>query len=177
MKAVAFGERPSLIQLTELLHSGPDALTVGRGRVQVDVPRSVRDVLTRIAEVLVSGRGVAIVPVDHELTTTEAAGLLGVSRPTLIKLLEAGEIGYCRPNSSRRIPLDQVLAYRDRRGQTRRAILDANVLIPNALCDFLLRLAENDLYQPRWSPIILDSPRSLGARAAHAPSSTRRPGR
>jgi excisionase family DNA binding protein len=99
-------------------------LAVSRGGAQVDVPLSVRDVLTRIADVLASGRGVAIVPVDRELTTTEAAGLLGVSRPTLIKLLEAGEIGYSRPNSSRRIPLDQVLAYRDRRGQARRAILD-----------------------------------------------------
>ena len=39
------------------------------------------------------------------------------------------------------------------------AILDANVLIPNALCDFLLRLAEEDLYQPRWSPSILDEVR------------------
>jgi hypothetical protein len=32
------------------------------------------------------------------------------------------------------------------------AVLDANVLIPNALCDFLLRLAEEELFQPRWSP-------------------------
>ena len=39
------------------------------------------------------------------------------------------------------------------------AILDANVLIPNALCDFLLRLAEEELYQPRWSPAILDEVR------------------
>lgn len=39
------------------------------------------------------------------------------------------------------------------------AVLDANVLIPNALCDFLLRLAEEELYQPRWSPAILDEVR------------------
>jgi len=39
------------------------------------------------------------------------------------------------------------------------AVLDANVLIPNALCDFLLRLAEEELYQPRWSPVILDEVR------------------
>lgn len=39
------------------------------------------------------------------------------------------------------------------------AVLDANVLIPNALCDFLLRLAEEELYQPRWSPDILDEVR------------------
>jgi len=39
------------------------------------------------------------------------------------------------------------------------AVLDANVLIPNALCDFLLRLAEEELFQPRWSPTILDEVR------------------
>jgi excisionase family DNA binding protein len=108
-------ERPSLAELASLLHDGSGELAVNRGGAPVVVPPSVRDVLTRIADVLASGRGVAIVPVDRELTTTEAAGLLGLSRPTLIKLLEAGEIGYSRPNSSRRIPLDQVLAYRDRR--------------------------------------------------------------
>ncbi|MBT8224393.1 MAG: helix-turn-helix domain-containing protein [Dactylosporangium sp.] len=120
----AENERLSLVALTELLHEGTGALAVSSGGAKAEVPRSVRDVLTRIADVLASGRGVAIVPVDRELTTTEAASLLGVSRPTLIKLLESGEIGYSRPNSSRRIPLDQVLAYRDRRSQTRREILD-----------------------------------------------------
>ncbi|MBT8225040.1 MAG: PIN domain-containing protein [Dactylosporangium sp.] len=39
------------------------------------------------------------------------------------------------------------------------AVLDANVLIPNALCDFLLRLADEDLFQPRWSLTILDEVR------------------
>ncbi|MFC7527616.1 excisionase family DNA-binding protein [Actinoplanes sp. GCM10030250] len=117
-------ERPLLAELAGLLHDGTGDLVISRGGAQVDVPLSAREVLTRIADVLASGRGVAIVPVDRELTTTEAAALLGVSRPTLIKLLEAGEIGYIRPSSSRRIPLEQVLAYRDRRAQTRRAILD-----------------------------------------------------
>ena len=118
------GEDPALGQLVELLHGGGDALTVDRDGARAEIPLSVRHVLMRVADILASGRGVAIVPVDRELTTTEAAGLLGVSRPTLIKLLEAGEIGYSRPNSSRRIPLDEVLAYRNRRRQTRRAILD-----------------------------------------------------
>ena len=46
------------------------------------------------------------------------------------------------------------------------AVLDANVLIPNALCDLLLRLAEDDLYQPRWSALI------LGEERRHVPVSS-----
>lgn len=38
-------------------------------------------------------------------------------------------------------------------------VLDANVLIPNALCDLLLRLAEEDVFVPRWSDTILDEVR------------------
>jgi excisionase family DNA binding protein len=117
-------ERAALVRLADLLHEGNGrSLTLLRGGVEAELPRSVRDVLMRVAEVLASGRGLAVVPVDRELTTREAADLLGVSRPTLIKLLDAGEIGYSRPNSSRRIPLEQVLAYKERRSRKRRELL------------------------------------------------------
>lgn len=39
------------------------------------------------------------------------------------------------------------------------AALDANVLVPNALCDLLLRLADESVFQPRWSNQILDEVR------------------
>jgi predicted nucleic acid-binding protein len=38
-------------------------------------------------------------------------------------------------------------------------VLDANVLIPNALCDLLLRLAEEEVFLPCWSAEILDEVR------------------
>jgi predicted nucleic acid-binding protein len=47
-------------------------------------------------------------------------------------------------------------------------VLDANVLIPNALCDLLLRLAEEDVYLPRWSDAILDEVRRNLPRVAPA---------
>jgi excisionase family DNA binding protein len=117
-------ERSALSSLVELLqHPRSRTLTVLSGDTQAEVPASVQSVLTQIAEILASGRGLAIMAIDRELTTREAADLLGISRPTLIKLLDAGEIDYTRPNSSRRIPLDQVLAYRERRSRKRRQIL------------------------------------------------------
>ncbi|MBL7620609.1 MULTISPECIES: PIN domain-containing protein [unclassified Frankia] len=49
------------------------------------------------------------------------------------------------------------------------AVLDANVLIPNALCDLLLRLAEEQVFVPRWSAHILDEvARNLPAQSRSA---------
>ncbi len=41
-------------------------------------------------------------------------------------------------------------------GSSRRVVLDANVLVPNALRDILLRAAEAGLYEVRWSATTLD---------------------
>lgn len=53
-------------------------------------------------------------PPDELLTTQEAADLLGVSRPTLIRLLDDGRIPYVRPNRHRRMRLADVVAHRAR---------------------------------------------------------------
>jgi len=117
-------ERAVLIRLADLLDEDDGrSLALTRGGIEMELPDSVREVLTRVVEVLASGRGVAVVPVDQELTTREAADLLGFSRPTLIKLLDAGELSYSRPSSSRRILLEQVLAYKKRRSRKRRELL------------------------------------------------------
>ena len=58
------------------------------------------------------------------LTTHQAVRLLGVSRPHLIKLLEEGKIPYSKVGSHRRILLEDVLRYREKRGQERQGALD-----------------------------------------------------
>lgn len=118
------GEFPALRRLVELLdNSTHEALTIIGGRSKADLPESVRELLTQVAETFTSGRALVVLPLDRELTTREAADLLGISRPTLIKLLDAGEIAYSRPNSSRRIPLEHVLAYKQQRSHRRRELL------------------------------------------------------
>ena len=73
-----------------------------------------------------AGKAITVAPLDQRLTTQEAADFLGISRPTLVKLLEQGEIPYERPAAGRhrRVLLSDVLEYQIRKRQQRRSTLD-----------------------------------------------------
>lgn len=90
----------------------------------IDLPEPLGEVLAEAVSILGQGQAVAIAAQNAELTTGEAAELLGVTRPTVVKLMEDGVLPFTRPNSSRRVPLQDVLAYKESRKQTRRKILD-----------------------------------------------------
>ena len=57
------------------------------------------------------------------LTTKQAADLLGVSRPFLIKQLDAGEIGYRNVGMHRRILFRDLMEYKERTSRKRRETL------------------------------------------------------
>lgn len=99
------------------------ARIVGPDGIETELPESLYAVLLRAAQELRRGRAVSILPVGMELTTQQAADLVNVSRPFLIRLLEAGQIPYHRVGTHRRIRLDDLLAYRRRRSEERRAML------------------------------------------------------
>jgi excisionase family DNA binding protein len=81
----------------------------------------------QILQAMAQGDGVAVLPLDAELTTQQAADLLGVSRPSLIKLLEEGAIAFRTLGVHRRLKAADVFAYRKTRDAKRRRILDKMV--------------------------------------------------
>ena len=97
---------------------GHPYLTDPAGRRLV-VPEVIYDAFRDLLDALARGQAVTISCHGTELTTQQAADLLGVSRPTLIRLLDAGEIPSTRPNKHRRIKLADVEAYRQRRAVSR----------------------------------------------------------
>lgn len=106
------------------------------------LPPEVFEVLRDVLEAMAQGQAVTIAPVHQRLTTQEAADLLGISRPTVVKLLEAGEIPFEQPGRHRRVRLADVLAYRERASVERRAALDRMVELAD----------EADLYELTATP-------------------------
>jgi excisionase family DNA binding protein len=106
------------------------------------LPPEVVEVLRDVVEAMAQGQAVTIAPVHQRLTTQEAADLLGISRPTVVKLLESGEIPFEQPGRHRRVRLADVLAYRERASSKRRAALDRMVEIAD----------EGDMYEQTATP-------------------------
>jgi excisionase family DNA binding protein len=105
---------------------GTAALVTPDG-TRLDLPTEVFDVLRSVVAAMAQGLAITIAPQHTVLTTSEAAHLLGVSRPTLVRLLEANEIPYEQPNRHRRVRLADLLAYQERSRRARAAGLDEMV--------------------------------------------------
>jgi excisionase family DNA binding protein len=88
------------------------------------LPRPIFDMLVGILEATAAGRGVQIMPYNAELSTQQAAEALNVSRPYLIKLLEAEKIEYRRVGRHRRIRFDKLMEYKAKDDAQRRAAAD-----------------------------------------------------
>mgnify|MGYP000949869884 FL=1 len=82
---------------------------------QVELPEEVYLALRKIVDAMQSGLAVSVVPQATRLTTQQAADLLNVSRPTVVKLLDEGEIPFEKAGTHRRVILADLLAYRERR--------------------------------------------------------------
>ncbi|MDZ7801164.1 MAG: excisionase family DNA-binding protein [Trueperaceae bacterium] len=95
----------------------------GRGE-PIELPAGAVGLLMDILDAMAAGRGVTLMPESAELTTVQAADVLNVSRPFLVKLLEEGDIPYRKVGTHRRVRLEDVMAYKRRVDQEREAVLE-----------------------------------------------------
>jgi excisionase family DNA binding protein len=91
----------------------------------VELPTSALKLLMDILAELADGNAVQVVPVHAELTTQEAADLLNVSRPHLVKLLEDGELPFHRAGKHRRVRFADLMKYKETRDHASDAAMAA----------------------------------------------------
>ena len=80
----------------------------------LEIPPKALSLLHDIVSLMADGKSITLIPSDAEVSTQEAAELLNVSRPHIVKLLERGEIPYKKVGSHRRILLKDLMRYDDK---------------------------------------------------------------
>ena len=90
----------------------------------VTIPKVAFRLLLAVLTEMASGNAVRLIPHQAELTTQEAADLLNVSRPYLVRLLDEGRIPYHRVGTHRRILFKDLMFYKAEHRRARKATLN-----------------------------------------------------
>jgi len=88
--------------------------------VVLELPESVAEALAEVLEAAADGERPLVVRSPDDLTTEQAAEVLGVSRPTVVRLIDAGKLPARMVGTHRRVTLADVLVYRNESTQRRR---------------------------------------------------------
>ena len=96
----------------------------GRGSGAIEVPMEVLHQLLTLLVEMGRGNAVKIVSSSAELTTQQAADLLNVSRPYVVKLLDERKISSRTVGKYRRVRFDDLMAYKKKDDEAREKVLD-----------------------------------------------------
>jgi excisionase family DNA binding protein len=121
--AISAGDQKQVLELYQKIQRSRAKLVGPDGKTQ-NLPVSLYEFLVKLIADLFEGQSVAIVQNDAQLTTVEAARMLGVSRQFLVKVLERGEIPHHMVGTHRRVYVRDLLAYKAKRDSKRHQTLD-----------------------------------------------------
>ena len=116
-------DRATARDVVARLRSGGGLVATGKGG-QIAVPQSMaRDVII-LLEAYAEGRTPMVAAADEEVGTQEAAVILNLSRPTVVKLLDEGRIPFRKPGKHRRVQMSDLMAFKARVAGQRTAALE-----------------------------------------------------
>ena len=98
---------------------------IGGTRIDLaELPEDAAEMVRHLLETYAAGRRPRVIPDDAEVSTFQAADILNVSRPYVIKLLDEGAMPFRMVGTHRRIRLPDVLAYKDKKDSASDAAMD-----------------------------------------------------
>ena len=99
-------------------------LDAGADTEAISVPTSALRMLQHLLTEMSQGHSVTLISTHAELTTQQAADLLSVSRPYVVKLLDEGKIPSRLVGKYRRVRFDDLMAFKQRDDAQRAQVLD-----------------------------------------------------
>lgn len=100
---------------------------------EIQLPPIIAQVLNEIINILSNNGSLTLIPMDKELTTQQAADILNVSRPYIVKLLQNNEIPYRKVGTHRKILIKDLIEYKIKSSANRKAKLSELVNLTQEL--------------------------------------------
>ena len=91
----------------------------------MELPPEVRDAILDLLQRFAEGHGVIVGSLDSQLTTSQAANLLGISRTYMVRLIDAGRMPVEYRGTHRRVQLKDIVVYMENSRHERAGKLDA----------------------------------------------------
>jgi excisionase family DNA binding protein len=121
------------VELRREARSLRSALRSGDGEVRVALSRETAEVVARVVEARAAGREVILANPAAEVTPSQAALVLGMSRPQVRKLMDLGSLPYRMVGAHHRIPLEAVREFAEAEKARRRVALERYAQVQNEL--------------------------------------------
>lgn len=90
----------------------------------VDLPPSALKLIGQLLGMMSEGRPISLVPSNQEFSTVEAAQFLNVSRPFVIKEIDAGRLPHRMVGSHRRVAFEDLMRYASKMRENQEAALE-----------------------------------------------------
>lgn len=113
------------------IQSGPRVVKLRSNGNELEIPIEVFSMIKEMLAQMAQGNAIMLVPAEKEITTQEIASLLNVSRPTVVKLMENGDLPYSKTGigGHRRANYRDVMEYKQNLANRRSGGLDRLVEI------------------------------------------------